>query len=48
MNNSEQKEAIFLRFQTAQPFRIALKWHALLNLRGTADYYTVEPKLRLL
>ena len=47
MNNSEQKEAIFLRFQTAQPFRIALKWRALFNLRGTSDCNTVEPKLRL-
>lgn len=48
MNNSEQKEAIFLRFQTAQPFRTALKSRALFNLRRTADRYTVEPKLRLL
>ena len=48
MNNSEQKEAIFLRFQTAQPSRTALKSRALFNLLRTADCYTVEPKLRLL
>jgi hypothetical protein len=46
MNNSEQKEAIFLRFRMAQPFRIALKWLALFSLRGTANRYIVEPKLR--
>jgi hypothetical protein len=42
------ERAISLRFQTAQPFRIALKWLALCSLSWTSDCYTVEPKLRLL